>query len=220
MRKLLEYGEQVFYDRHIGMRVVKYNPKYYDGINGYQKDEWISVSDIGTTFDNILFTKEEYLRVEKQHIDAILFLKQFVNADFLRLSIMSKFRLKTIPIFSNEENRLKSTFRQLKIEDEYNNKEIIIDILKLSLREELGLPLLSFNNNEVLIDFGYDYYMRFWFRKVKNNEIFINNLDKLKTQIEDLGLFVDIYEFKNRKKLQYPPLQSIIYGLGVGSGNI
>lgn len=203
MRKLLEYHSQEFLDRHISMLVVKYNPKFYgineDGLSCYQKDEWISVLDIGTTFDNVLFTKEEYLRVEKQHIDAILALKKFVKADFLRLSFMSKYKLKGIPIFTNDEKRLKRTYRQINIEDEYNNKEIIIDVLKLSLREELGLPLLSMNKNEVLIDFRYDYYMSFWFRKVKNNEIFINNLGELKKQIEDLGLFVDIYDFKNRK---------------------
>lgn len=205
MRKLLEYHTQEFLDRHIEMLVVKYNPKFYgineDGLSCYQKDEWISVYDIGNFFDGVIFTKEEYLKIEKQYIDAIFLLKKFVNADFIRITKMSKFLFNDIPIFSKEEVSLKKIYRKIKLNDEYNNKAIITDIFKLSLREKLTFPIFSMNKNEVLIDFRYDYYMSFWFRKVKNNEIFINNLGELKKQIEDLGLFADIYDFKNRKKL-------------------
>lgn len=205
MRKLFEIYSQEFLERHISMLVVKYNTKFYgindDGLSCYQKDEWTSVSDIGKVFEGVILTKEEYLRVEKQHIDAIIALKKFVKGDFVRLSYIFKSQLNKVPIFSNDEIRLLRTYRKLNIDDEYNNKEIIIDILKLSLRDRLGLPFLSMNNNEVLIDFRYDYYMSFWFRKIKNNEIFINNLGELKKQIEDLGLFADISDFKNRKVL-------------------
>lgn len=49
-----------------GCEIVKYQPQYYkDGV--YTKNEWISVSDIGESFDGEVLTKEEYLMVESAH---------------------------------------------------------------------------------------------------------------------------------------------------------
>lgn len=46
--------------------VTKYNPDTRGKI-----DEWIDMSCIGDTYDGIVFTLEEYLRVEANYIEAI-----------------------------------------------------------------------------------------------------------------------------------------------------
>ena len=53
-----------------GCEIVQYQPQYYKDFV-YTKNEWISVSDIGRSFDGEVLTKEEYLRVESAKLPIV-----------------------------------------------------------------------------------------------------------------------------------------------------
>ena len=46
-------------------RVTKYNPAFRDQLGHYARPEWIRFKDIGKTYSGVLFTREEYERVEE-----------------------------------------------------------------------------------------------------------------------------------------------------------
>ena len=48
--------------------ITKYNSIFRDENWNYTRNEWTSISDIGKKFDDVLFTKEEYLEIEKKYI--------------------------------------------------------------------------------------------------------------------------------------------------------
>ena len=49
-------------------RVTKYNPAYRDKSGEYLLDEWTDISDIGMTFSGVVFTEEEYRKVENNYV--------------------------------------------------------------------------------------------------------------------------------------------------------
>lgn len=136
-----------------GWRITKYNPAFRDERGAYQKDEWISFSDIGLYFDGKELTFEEYRTVEDAYV-------------FTALRFLSEANLKSIKVISLGTNSPKVK-KSLLADIPYNPKLIknemdvsdkdLESICRLVLREVFWCRLVS--DSDFYIHFGWDYYM-------------------------------------------------------------
>jgi hypothetical protein len=121
-------------------RVTKYNPVFRDQSDSYTKTEWTSFKDIGRTYSGVLFTAEEYERVEGAYVKAAM--------SFLSESGLSSLRVEAL------ENARKHPL------DFHNHTVLPFDqngkIIRRILREEFWCRL---EGSESFIHFGWDYYM-------------------------------------------------------------
>lgn len=170
----------------ISWRITKYNPKYRNEKDEYQKDEWTSCHDIGKLYDGKEFTVDDYMAVENAYIDTVLSFVNGVNIKTLTVKYLEKhndnnIKFHKIPLIYTEE--MIELFKRvhegtvLEIRD-------IGHLCRLVLREQLWCKLE--NDNKMFIHFGYDYYM------------YIGCLSKPKrviNLIEKIGLFIE--EFKS-----------------------
>ena len=121
-------------------RVTKYNPAFRDQWDHYTRAEWTMFKDIGKTYSGVLFTREEYERVEEAYVQAAL--------SFLRESGLSSIRVAGI------ENRSK---QPLDFDgDSVLPLDRIGEIIRRTLREEIYCRL---EGSDCFIHFGWDYYM-------------------------------------------------------------
>ncbi len=68
------------YKKHIKIPITKYNPIYRNELGHYLKDEWTSISDIGTIYNGIEFTFDEYVKVENLYVKS-----NFLTLDYLKI---------------------------------------------------------------------------------------------------------------------------------------
>jgi hypothetical protein len=116
-------------------KITKYNPR-----NESIHLDWTSFCDIGK-----LVSEEEYLCIEKEYINTVIYLCRYFEIEFLEIQ--------NLELYSNIT--------------EYHEKDIInikniTDLLQMILREYLWCKLVS---KECEFHFGYDYYMYFISRK-------------------------------------------------------
>jgi hypothetical protein len=121
-------------------RVTKYNPAFRDELGHHTRPEWIMFKDIGETYSGVLFTREEYERVEDAYVQAAL--------SFLRESGLSSIRVAGI------ENRSNQPL-------DFDNGSVlpldrIGEIICRTLREEIYCRL---EGSDCFVHFGWDYYM-------------------------------------------------------------
>lgn len=164
------------------LRITKYNPIYRDNNDFYTKSEWISISDIGNIYSNKMFTIEEYLKVENLYVSAIYLFLDYLKVEYLYIKELEKRKFKL-----DKYDKKIYDFKYRKIHFKVkNNKKVKINNLKilckLILREKLWCKLKS---EEIVIHFGYDYYMYIGTKKKEQSVI-----DKVKS----LGLFVEEIE--------------------------
>lgn len=144
-------------------RLSKYDPAFRDQNGAYTKDEWISYCDIGTVYDGVVFTKEEYLRVEATFIDVILQVLSSLGATSFWIrkleppftarkmkKLLGRYGLSMSP----EEERARSSLQEGKKID-ISKLEVY---LRLFLRECFWCELHTPGSKVVLYP-GYDYYM-------------------------------------------------------------
>jgi len=121
-------------------RVTKYNPAFRDQRGHYTRAEWSMFKHIGETYSGVLFTREEYERVEDSYVQAAL--------SFLHESGLSSIRIAGI------ENRSKQPL-------DFDSTSVlpldrIGEIIRRTLREEIYCRL---EGSECFIHFGWDFYM-------------------------------------------------------------
>lgn len=121
-------------------RVTKYNPAFRDQFGHYTKAEWIMFKDIGETFSGVLFTREEYERVEEAYVQVAL--------SFLRESGLSSIRVAGIENHSNQSLDFDN--------DSVLPLDRVGEIIRQTLRAEI---YCRFEGSECFIHFGWDYYM-------------------------------------------------------------
>jgi hypothetical protein len=121
-------------------RVTKYDPAFRDQLGHYTRPEWIMFKDIGETYSGVLFTREEYERVEEAYVQAAL--------SFLRESGLSSIRVAGIENRSNQPLDFDN--------DSVLPLDRIGEIIRRTLREEIYCRL---EGSECFIHFGWDYYM-------------------------------------------------------------
>lgn len=121
-------------------RVTKYNPAFRNDYGHYTRVEWTTFKQIGETFSDVLFTREEYERVEDAYVQASL--------TFLREGGLSSMTVAGI------QNRSKQPI-------DFDNGTVlplerIGEIIRRALREEIYCRL---EGSESFIHFDWDYYM-------------------------------------------------------------
>lgn len=171
--------------------ITKYNPIFRSKKDGrtYLKNEWISICDIGECFEGLVLSEEEYKKTEDSYVKAIEIIMNYMNIDYVIIDNIKRWskmtfnnkHVKDYPSFYNKE--LLRLCNNVQNKDKLDIKKTI-DFCRLRLREDAWASM--FYPRRLKIYFGYDYYMHV------HTSI---SLDKIKPQIESLGLFMekDIY---------------------------
>ncbi|PSL40889.1 hypothetical protein B0H99_10321 [Planomicrobium soli] len=127
------------------IRVTKYNPRNRDANGHYTLvEEWTSISDVGDSYEDQVFTIDQYLAAEEKYIKAVEVLLQ--NTGVTNLKIVSL------------ENHNNETDLNL-AEGKTIPRRLVKELVKMILRERVWGKLVAKNQFEV--HFGYDYYMYF-----------------------------------------------------------
>ena len=159
-------------------RITKYNPISRNENGAYLKDEWISFSDIGLSFEDEVLTFDEYRKVENAYVSTAL-------------KFFSESGLHSLKINSLEMN--KPYVRKSNLKDiSYNPKlienglliadEELESVCRLILRDVIWCRLES--ESRFYIHFGYDYYMYIGSSNSSNDAIAFGESQNL--YIEDM----------------------------------
>lgn len=141
--------------------IVKYRPSLYDDDGIYTSDEWISISDIGNSFDGKELTLEEYINVENRYVNTILDILSRIGAKYLTIGYLE---LNDESLEKSLASDLTSANAELRIfaKGLKSGQRIGVDkvplIIRLCLREYIYAVLVNLKLN-LQIEFGYDYYM-------------------------------------------------------------
>ncbi len=151
-------------------RISKYDLKYR--INGvYQKEEWISIGDVGRVYDGSVFTFEEYVRVENAYLSFIEKVCQTLNIQSLNVMGLEDYN-----------HICKFAVEQIVDLDE------ILDISRDCLRERYWCRLES---KQLFFHFGYDYYLYVGSKLTYSH---------IKCMTDSCGLYVEKMESPYKKK--------------------
>lgn len=171
-------------------RISKYNPQFRNDKGAFEREEWTSYWDIGKKYEERIFTKKDYLNIEKQYCDVILsILKQYhvdkmIICDLELYDTWNEMKKKVL------EKGLEMTDMEEKIVKSLKNgKEVFANTLeeyfKLILRECFWCIFVD-KKKTVRIEFGYDYYVYVYCKLIdadyiaecKNEGMFIEELTK------------------------------------------
>ena len=130
-----------FYWWRLTNEIVKYSPDGYNSDGTYCKDEWTDYSDIGKIFNGKIFTKSEYLEIEKRYIECAIDIISESQCKYLTIGYIAD--------YINKKNyRYKSRIHISQIPD----------ILQDMLRNKVWCVLVNLKK-KLQIDIGWDYYM-------------------------------------------------------------
>lgn len=163
---------------------------FRDEAGRYLKDEWISISDIGQSFDGVILTDEEYIAIEDKYIEAVKLIIQFHSLTHLSVNKFYRWSLEE-ELHSRERFlSLSKSYSHLysnKLIDFYlnfNEGQAGIDevgsLCRLQLRENMGVDI--FYPRKLKLFIGYDYLMGIHSSK---------SLEPIIPQITAMGLFVE-----------------------------
>lgn len=139
-------------------RITKYNPEFRNEKGHYLYDHWTETLDVGKVLEGELVTKEEYLRVEKDYINAVLGILKDCNQEYLRLINFHKDSFRHSLEINAKEWFHESEFEELDLyEDKKVSLEEIPSIVKLNLRSYFFTSLEI--AGKFYFQFGYDFYM-------------------------------------------------------------
>ncbi len=163
-------------------RITKYNPKYRDESGIYLKDEWTSVSDIGTQYKGELFTFEDYKKMEDAYVGTIDLFMNYLRVTHLKVLWLEK-PLKTLSPEKHCSETMIKLFKKI-LSDQNLDQSEVSDAARLILRETLWCKLES--EDKMFVHFADDYYMYIGSFKAI--------VDDIKKEIEKSGLFVEEFE--------------------------
>lgn len=144
-------------------RISKYNPSLRNENGRYLNDEWTSYSDIGKTFYNKVFTKDDYLFFENKYCDTVLSVLEYLNIKSVTIENLeiyfSKYKIKKLLNsknldFSKDDERILDSLsngKVLKLTD-------LNQYIKLILRDCFWCQLKN-EEKSVLVEFGQDFYI-------------------------------------------------------------
>lgn len=121
-------------------RVTKYDPKHRDHRGAYTRDDWISVCQIGQTFNGVVLTQQEYQRVEDAY--ACVALAFLHEAGVLSLAVVGLENQESIPLPFTEGSLL--------------DEAEVGRVVRRLLRAEFWCRLEGAGS---FVHVGYDYYM-------------------------------------------------------------
>ena len=152
--------------------ISKYDIKYRNELGVYLRDDWTSFFDIGKVWEGELLTREEYERVEKNYLDALRDIAQFV--------VSNAFEINSIEMWDYDTSHLGFPF----VNGSIINLEQCLTLAKDIIREKVWCKIESEKLN---IYCEYDYYIYISFE---------GDLDTVKAIIKKYDLF---WEMQDRK---------------------
>ncbi|MFD2115631.1 hypothetical protein ACFSTH_11655 [Paenibacillus yanchengensis] len=157
-------------------KITKYNPT-----NSGNYDEWTSISDVGQEFSGVVFTIEEYLRVEEYYVNAITRIMKCIGISGLFVSDLHKdYETPKITLHHNiYTQQMKQLYGEIS-ENQFVSNQDLQDLCKMILRELIGLRLVF--EDKMFVHFGYDYYMY-----IGVNNVCMDAIDSIQAS----GLFVE-----------------------------
>jgi hypothetical protein len=124
-------------------RITKYDPALRDEDGAYRRDEWISRSDIGRSYNGEVLTEAGYQAVEDAYLFAVEAFLTEAGVDRLILRGVENRREDPVPSWLAEGASL--------------SVPQCVDFARMALRESvwghLAVP------GQAYVHFGYDYYM-------------------------------------------------------------
>jgi len=163
-------------------RITKYNPKNSNVHGHYLYDHWTEISDVGRKLEGEIVTQEEYFRIEKDYINAVVEILKDSNQEYLRLIGLNQDGFQEALIENSNEWYHESIFENLNLcEDQIINIEDIPTVIKLNLRRYLDATLEI--KDKYYVQFGYDFYMYVGTPKLSNK--LIDKLNATSVYIEE-----------------------------------
>ncbi len=160
----------------IAKRITKYPPQLHEKENLLKRNqEWHSYLDIGSEFNGTVLTREEYLRVEQNYVDAVLAFCQTLSCNGLIVNQLLR--------LSGDDVDSDSLLLYYSVaEGDLIKGDDIIKMVRMSLRENLWCELRCDVNPREYIHFGEDFYMFFYCGDMST---------EFWRKIDALGLYVD-----------------------------
>ena len=152
------------------LRFSKYDIKYRNELGHYLRDDWTSISDVGKVCEGELLTMEEYERVEKNYLDALL--------DIIQTIGISRFQIYSSGVWDLDTSQIDFPLSEGTI----INIEQCLLLSQQTLREKVWHIIKSPKLN---IYFGHDYYIYISFD---------GDLDTVKAIIKKYDLFWEMQE--------------------------
>ena len=140
--------------------IVKYKPESYNKQGVYTKNEWISVGDIGKSFDDAILTQKEYLKLENAHINTVKELATATGCHYLSVVGIEHYGLHRSKAF-NAENKAMFQIVSQYHEGQRLALNDIDNVLKLCLREQYWC-ILANGKHHMQLYVGWDYYLHFY----------------------------------------------------------
>lgn len=171
-------------------RISKYNPCNRDEQGRYINNEWTSYSDVGESYNNRIFDPNEYEYVENKYIQVLMIILQDKSIDkFFVQDLEKNFSITEIDKLLIDSNlhlseTEKELFQSIKNESEISINKID-SISKLLLRECLWCRLKA-PKNDLIVEFGYDFYMYVYCDNISQH--IIDNILMLEIYIEEIML--------------------------------
>ncbi len=147
-------------------RVTKYNPALRTAAGAYLKDEWTSFSDVGRSFDGLILSQDEYLRVESAYVEAA--------SAFLAEDRAPGLRVVGLEIRDDRPSA--------PVEGSVITQADFPSVCRSVLRREFWCKLEA---DDRFVHFGWDYYMYVGV---------VNPCERSILRAEALGLFVEDFE--------------------------
>lgn len=143
--------------------ISKYRPQFYDQQSCYTRNEWISISDIGKSFDDGVLTVNEYLETEQHYIDTAIELACLSGCSYLRIDYLEGKTKDIVQWAEKYSERYSLNFNLSKPAKKIRQGLKIpvsacADYLRLCLRE-CCFAIFSNHLHNFHIQFLYDYYM-------------------------------------------------------------
>lgn len=173
-------------------RITKYNPKYRDEKGVYTRDEWTSISDVGSVYK---ITSADYIAIENKYVEAVVSFMEYLQIKNIFIRGLEKRngiieQIKKFPgIYPQEMINLFSSAQENLVLD----KNLVAIICRLILREHLWCKLVSADSN-FFVHFGYDFYMYIGS---------VNDCSEIISGIEKTGLFVEKFESPYNNKYKF-----------------
>lgn len=172
-------------------RITKYDLRYRDEYGHYTRDEWTSWCDIGRTFEDRVFTKDDYITWENRYIRAIEKILHDRNIEELHIV-----DLEMPDVFAENTSSLAEKGLNLSegaselYEMLVSGKRAILAndisaVMELLLRDFIWCRLCHGSETEIYT--GYDYYMYYNGTELTASVI---------KSISDTGLFIECEEGK------------------------
>ncbi len=164
----------------IEIEVSKYNPTYRNSEGIYTTDEWIGVNDIGNECEGKVLHLDEYLKTENQYVEATKYLFGYYGSEKIQLTDKEIRDYEDLPNTTNLKHKV--FFETLNKRRTISIEELDI-VTRLCLRTSFWTRLVSKKNRNIILEFGYDYYMYFKILR-KDKEVITKYIET------NIGLFV------------------------------